>query len=67
MDLKTDQFNSIQTNVSNSIPVQNTIRPLTTLDYQSSFVSGISWGIVVLLIVLLLSWFVSIMRYRRNP
>jgi hypothetical protein len=56
MDVKVDQ--SISTQITN-------VRPITTSEYQSSFISGVSWGILILFIVLLLSWLVSVMRYRR--
>jgi len=41
------------------------MRPLSNQDYTNSFVSGIFWGAIVLLLILFLSWLVSIMRYRR--
>jgi hypothetical protein len=56
MDVKPDQ--SISTQITS-------VRPLTSSEYQSSFISGVSWGILVLFIVLLLGWLVSVMRYRR--
>jgi hypothetical protein len=58
MDVKPDQ--SISTQITSA-----SVRPLTTSEYQNSFISGVSWGILVLFIVLLLGWLVSVMRYRR--
>ena len=42
------------------------IRNLTSLDYQNSFVQGVSWGLVVLLLIIVLCWLVSIMRHRKE-
>lgn len=42
------------------------MRKLTNADYTSSFLSGISWGFIALVVILFLSWLVSVMRYRRT-
>jgi hypothetical protein len=42
------------------------MRKLTNADYTNSFLSGISWGFIALVVILFLSWLVSVMRYRRT-